>query len=47
MTRFIARNFAADHWFDISAARRDLEYEPGVSIAEGLDRLRSWFEDES
>jgi nucleoside-diphosphate-sugar epimerase len=44
MTRFIARNFASAHWFDISAARRDLDYEPQVSIEEGLVRLREWFD---
>ncbi len=45
MTPFIARNFATPHWFDISAARRDLGYEPEVSIEEGLSRLRAWFEE--
>lgn len=44
MTPFIARNFATPHWFDISAARRDLGYEPEVSIEEGLSRLKEWFE---
>jgi nucleoside-diphosphate-sugar epimerase len=39
MTPFVARNFATPHWFDISAARRDLGYEPEVSIEEGLRRL--------
>jgi nucleoside-diphosphate-sugar epimerase len=47
MTRFIASNFAAAHWFDISAARRDLGYEPRVSIEEGLQRLKAWFEGQS
>lgn len=47
MTRFIARNLATAHWYDISAARRDLGYEPSVSIAEGLERLRSWFENQT
>lgn len=42
MTRFVARELATAHWFDISAARRDLGYEPQVSIAEGLERLRVW-----
>jgi nucleoside-diphosphate-sugar epimerase len=45
ITRFIARNLAAAHWFDISAARRDLGYEPRVSIDEGLRRLAAWFEE--
>jgi nucleoside-diphosphate-sugar epimerase len=44
MTRFIARNLATAHWYDISAARRDLGYEPRVSIDEGLRRLAAWFE---
>jgi nucleoside-diphosphate-sugar epimerase len=44
MTRFIARNFATAHWFDISAARRDLGYEARISIEEGLVRLKEWFE---
>ena len=43
MNRFIARNFAAAHWFDITAARRDLGYEPRVSMEEGLRRLKEWF----
>ena len=47
MTRFVARNFATAHWFDISAARRDLGYEPKVSIEEGLVRLKRWFEEQS
>jgi 2-alkyl-3-oxoalkanoate reductase len=42
MTRFVARELATAHWFDISAARRDLGYIPEVSLAEGLDRLRQW-----
>lgn len=40
MTRFLASELSHAHWFDISAARRDLGYSPGVSIAEGLRRLR-------
>ncbi|MFQ5654392.1 MAG: NAD-dependent epimerase/dehydratase family protein [Planctomycetota bacterium] len=44
MTRFLARQLSTAHWFDISAARRDLGYEPRVSIEEGLRGLRAWFE---
>ena len=44
MTRFVARQLATAHWYDISAARRDLGYEPGVSIDEGLERLAEWLE---
>jgi nucleoside-diphosphate-sugar epimerase len=39
MTRFLAKELTTAHWFDISAARRDLGYEPKVSITEGLHRL--------
>jgi nucleoside-diphosphate-sugar epimerase len=42
MTRFVAREMATAHWFDISAARRDLVYKPEISIDEGLKRLSTW-----
>ena len=42
MTRFLAHELSTAHWFDISAARRDLGYEPKVSIDEGLRRLAEW-----
>lgn len=43
MTRFVARQLATAHWFDPEPARRDLGYEPRVSIAEGLERLAQSF----
>jgi nucleoside-diphosphate-sugar epimerase len=39
MTRFVANQLSTSHWYDISAARRDLEYEPKISVEEGLKRL--------
>ena len=39
MTRFIAAELAKDHWFDISAAKRDLGYAPTVSMAAGTAEL--------
>jgi nucleoside-diphosphate-sugar epimerase len=39
MTRFLVRQLSTTHWFSIDAARRDLGYEPCVSISEGLRRL--------
>jgi len=39
MTRFVAKEMATDHWFDISAARRDLDYHPRVTMAEGTAEL--------
>ena len=44
MTRFLAEQLSTAHWFDISAARRDLAYHPEVSIKEGLERLRQSFD---
>jgi len=42
MTRFLARQLATAHWFDISAARRDLGYDPPVGLDEGFRRLAEW-----
>jgi nucleoside-diphosphate-sugar epimerase len=42
MTRFVARELATAHWFDISAAKRDLGYRPLVSLEDGLQRLAEW-----
>jgi 2-alkyl-3-oxoalkanoate reductase len=39
MTRFIAAALAKDHWFNISAARRDLGYAPRISMAAGTAEL--------
>ncbi len=43
ITRFGASQLAHAQWFDISAARRDLGYEPRVSIDEGLRRVSEWY----
>ncbi len=42
MTRFLAKELATAHWFDITAARRDFGYQPAISIDEGLVRLAAW-----
>jgi nucleoside-diphosphate-sugar epimerase len=41
MTRFVAAQLAMDHYFDLSAARNLLGYQPVVSTADGLAELRS------
>jgi nucleoside-diphosphate-sugar epimerase len=41
VTRFTALLMARDHYFDISAARRDLGYQPTVTIEEGMRRVHS------
>lgn len=43
LTRWSAVHLSTAHWFDISAARRDLGYEPEISIAEGLAILAEHF----
>jgi len=42
MTRFLADAVSKSHWFDISAAKKDLGYFPAVGTAEGLRRLEEW-----
>jgi len=39
LTRWLALNLGRPHWFDISAARRDLGYSPALAIADGFERL--------
>ena len=39
MTRFIAAELAKDHWFNITAAQRDLGYVPRISMAAGTAEL--------
>lgn len=42
LTRFTVEQLSTAHWFDITAARRDLDYTPRVSMAEGLARLSQY-----
>jgi len=42
MTRFVAKELASAHWFNIQAAKNDLGYQPEVSTEEGLKRLSVW-----
>lgn len=42
MTRFVAKQMSTAHWYDITAAKRDLGYEPKISIEEGLQRTGEW-----
>lgn len=46
LTRFVVRELTTAHWFNIDAARRDLDYEPRISLAEGLHRLRQYLHEE-
>jgi 2-alkyl-3-oxoalkanoate reductase len=46
MTRFVAEELAKTHWFNISAAKKDLGYHPNVSTEEGLKRLKRWLDED-
>lgn len=45
MTRFLAKQLAYDHYFDISAAKMDLTFLPQISNEEGLERLIAWIKE--
>lgn len=45
MTRFVAVELAKDHWFDVSAARRDIGLRPAVDTWAELDRLAAGLRD--
>ncbi len=47
MTRFVASVLYTDHWFDISAAKKELGYQPAVTIEEGMKRLERWMKSSS
>jgi nucleoside-diphosphate-sugar epimerase len=47
MTRFLAGELSTAHWFDISAARRDLGYAPILSIDEGIALLEKRLQDQN
>lgn len=42
MTRWVAEELSTSHWFNVSAAGRDLGYAPQVSLGDGLARLQAW-----
>ncbi|MDA7979509.1 MAG: NAD-dependent epimerase/dehydratase family protein [Pirellulales bacterium] len=39
LTRFLVAQLSTSHYFDISAARRDLGYHPPLSMSKGLEQL--------
>lgn len=43
ITRWVAGELSTAHWFNISAARNDLGYNPTVSIEEGIEKLKQWY----
>ncbi len=45
MTRFVARQLSTHHWFDLSAAKKELNYSPAVSISKGMELLAASLND--
>ena len=41
MTRFVAKQLSCSHYFNISAAKRDFDYQALVSLDEGMVRLKA------
>ena len=41
MTRFLAEQLSTTHWYSMVPATQDFGYQPRVTIAEGLERLRA------
>jgi 2-alkyl-3-oxoalkanoate reductase len=42
LTRYVVDELGTSHWFDVSAATRDLGFAPAVSMQEGLRRTEEW-----
>lgn len=42
LTKFLVHTLTTSHWFDISAARRELGWSPRVKIEDGMTRLAHW-----
>ena len=42
LTRFLVEEMATAHWFDISAAERDLGYRPLSELETGIERVKAW-----
>lgn len=43
-TRWVVEELSTAHWYDISAARRDLGFSPQVSLDEGMTRMAQWWQ---
>ncbi|PIR19413.1 MAG: 3-beta hydroxysteroid dehydrogenase, partial [Elusimicrobia bacterium CG11_big_fil_rev_8_21_14_0_20_64_6] len=42
LTKFLVNTLTTAHWFDISAAKRELGWEPRVKIEDGMVRVAKW-----
>lgn len=46
ITRWVAKELSTAHYYDISAARRELGFAPQTELAAGLEALASWWQEE-
>jgi nucleoside-diphosphate-sugar epimerase len=46
MTRFLAAQLGTSHWYDLSAARRDIVYEPIIDPATATTKTIEWVKSE-
>jgi nucleoside-diphosphate-sugar epimerase len=46
VTRYMVSQLSTDHYYDLTAVKRDLDYAPSVSYDEGMRRLAVWIERE-
>lgn len=44
ITRWVAGELSTAHWFKIDAAKKDLNFEPKISIEEGMARLKEYYQ---
>ena len=42
LTTFLVHTLTTSHWFDISAAKRELGWKPKVKIEDGMTRVAQW-----
>ena len=41
MTRFVAKQLSCAHWYDLTAAKTYIGYQPKITINEGMERLKA------
>jgi len=44
MTRFIVEQMSTAHWFDQRHTREVLQWRPRISLDDGFQELRRWFQ---
>lgn len=42
LTKFLVDTLTTSHWFDVSAAKRDLGWKPRVKMEDGMARVAGW-----